>query len=196
MKTIIFDIGGVVVSTKFEDLYEGFARASGIDLNFIKDYHKNNWADLLLGNISLQNFFTAFQKAAKENGSAERLRQIWMEAAAQSRVINYELLDWIDASRGQYKIGVLSNLTFSRMILDQEMDLYSHFDFLVLSCVDRLKKPDPAIYQLALKRAGTTASESVFIDDKAEYVAAAKQLGIKDLLYVNNRLLFEELKQF
>ncbi len=40
-----------------------------------------------------------------------------------------------------------------------------------------LLKPDPGIYELLLAANGLTAAETVFIDDKAENVDAARTLG-------------------
>ncbi|MBA7702582.1 hypothetical protein ES703_111351 [subsurface metagenome] len=40
------------------------------------------------------------------------------------------------------------------------------------------RKPDRVIYQLALGRADIPAEQALFIDDKPENVAAARELGI------------------
>ena len=76
------------------------------------------------------------------------------------------------------------------------MDIYLHFDYTVLSCVEHLKKPDPAFYRIALARADAQPDEAIFIDDREEPVAAAEQMGIKGILYhyPENDALVRELK--
>lgn len=53
-----------------------------------------------------------------------------------------------------------------------------HFDGIVVSGEERLRKPDPAIYLLALERFGLAPSEALFVDDLAENTAAAEALGM------------------
>lgn len=196
MKAIFFDIGGVVIHTNFPNLYINFAKSAGIDPDFIVEYHKVNRDDLTLGKISLEEFFeTMRQKVQGRNATIEELKQAWREESKKDRVINQELLSWIDNNRKKYLIGAITNLTNSRLMLDEEMNLYSHFDISVLSCVERLKKPDPEFYKVALKKADLPASECVFVDDREDFVVGAKEVGLKDILFVNNGLLFEELRQ-
>lgn len=55
--------------------------------------------------------------------------------------------------------------------------LFDHFQDIIVSGDERLTKPDPAIYQLALRRFGLAPGEAIFIDDRAENVAAAAANG-------------------
>lgn len=61
------------------------------------------------------------------------------------------------------------------------------FDACVISCQERLMKPDPRIYELALSRAGAAPAESVFIDDRPENVDAAVALGMKGIVFEEGR---------
>ena len=55
--------------------------------------------------------------------------------------------------------------------------LFSCFRDIVVSGEERLAKPDPAIYALALKRFGLEPSQGLFVDDVAANVAAARANG-------------------
>ena len=46
---------------------------------------------------------------------------------------------------------------------------------------EKLVKPDPAIYHLALARFGLEPHEAVFIDDNEANVLAARALGIRSI---------------
>ena len=48
-----------------------------------------------------------------------------------------------------------------------ETPLAPHFDDVVLSCAVGLRKPDPAIYQLACERLGVEPEECLFVGDGA-----------------------------
>ncbi len=52
-----------------------------------------------------------------------------------------------------------------------------HFRDIVISGVEQLAKPDPAIYALAEARFGLPGSAMLFVDDNAHNVAAARDCG-------------------
>jgi putative hydrolase of the HAD superfamily len=56
-------------------------------------------------------------------------------------------------------------------------------DGVVLSHEVGLRKPDPAIFQLALARAGVKPQEVFYADDLEQNVEAAKALGMHTFLY-------------
>ena len=64
-----------------------------------------------------------------------------------------------------------------------EAALFDRFRDIVVSGEERLVKPDPAIYRLALDRFGLEAAHAVFIDDNAANVAAAAALGLHAILF-------------
>ena len=192
IKTILFDIGGVVTFTNFEALYKNFGKRVGLDSQMIIDYQVKNWSDLILGNIDLGQFFSKLKGSIISDRSV--LQTVWIEEMIKVRTVNSDLLNIIPQLRKHYSVGVLSNLTFSRMVADEAMALYDYFDFTVLSCHEHLKKPDPAFYNLALERTGAQAEEAVFIDDKERNTLAAKALGLKDILYSDNEKLVADLK--
>jgi 2-haloacid dehalogenase len=56
--------------------------------------------------------------------------------------------------------------------------LFGQFRDIVVSGNEKLAKPDPAIYALALERFGLGAGEAVFIDDTLANVMAANRCGL------------------
>lgn len=191
IKAIFFDIGGVVTFINFQGLYANFANRAGIPPEVVSQYHSDHWSDMLLGNINLDQFFQDMKVAGGDQGL--NLPVAWLEEAMKLRTLNTELLDVIDRLRGHYMMNVLSNLTATRLMVDEATHLYDHFDIALLSCKEHLKKPDPKFYRLALQRANVDATEAVFIDDKESNVMAARELGFKDILYTDNEKLLTEL---
>ena len=181
IKTIIFDIGGVITETNFQALYTDFAKQAGLKPEFVVQYHKDKMNDMLLGNINLDQFWQDMRKAGAD--PKLDLQAIWIEVGLKNLAINQELLMIIEKLRKNYSVGTLTNLTPSRQILDEKIDLFSHFDYAILSCLEHLKKPDPAFYRLALKVASVKPEEVIFIDDKAVCVTTAEDLGMKGLIY-------------
>jgi len=195
IKTIIFDIGGVITHSDFKAIYSGFAERIGIPPEFVIEYHKIHLDDLLLGNITLDGFWTDMRKAGG-NPNLDYAK-IWIEEGVKHRRVNKELLDIIGQLRKHYSVGTLTNLTPLRELIDLEMHLYSHFDFSAFSFREHVKKPDPAFYELALKRARTEPEEAIFIDDKEQCTIGAEAVGMKSILYVypDNAKLLLDLKK-
>jgi FMN phosphatase YigB (HAD superfamily) len=77
-----------------------------------------------------------------------------------------------------YPCFVLSNWsaeTYEGM--EDDYPFLKDFDGKIISGRDRLIKPDPQIYQLAISRFNLVPSETVFIDDRADNIETAVQLG-------------------
>ena len=67
----------------------------------------------------------------------------------------------------------------------QEADFFAPFRDVVVSGDEKMLKPDPAIYRLALDRFGLAPQQAVFIDDNANNVAGAEAVGIHARLFVD-----------
>jgi putative hydrolase of the HAD superfamily len=65
------------------------------------------------------------------------------------------------------------------------LPIAAHFGHLLFSCQLKLAKPDPACYSRALARLGASADEVIFIDDRAENVAAAAALGLRSVHFTS-----------
>lgn len=184
IKTIIFDIGGVLTFTNFETIYNDFAEKAGVSSEFVVNYHRTHMDKLILGTTSLEQFFADMSIESGKSGL--ELQKVWFEVSLPRRKVNQELLDLTTDLRNKYSIGTLTNLSPHRKILDDAMGLYSYFDYKVLSCDAGLKKPDPRFYNLALKAAGAEPEEAIFVDDYKGNVDAAESMGIKSILYTDN----------
>lgn len=68
------------------------------------------------------------------------------------------------------------------------------FKGFILSYEVGLAKPDPAIFRLALVKAGVAAGEALFVDDLSINVEAAKGLGIDAFQFLNPDQFVRELR--
>ncbi len=93
--------------------------------------------------------------------------------------LNPPVFPMVEALAGKVKRLVLSNTNVAhRDWLMPRMPLLASFDALVFSCDVGLIKPEPAIYQAALERAGVAPEEAAFFDDIPAFADAASRLGI------------------
>lgn len=89
-----------------------------------------------------------------------------------------EIAAMLPALSTRYRLGILSNTFFGHwdaFCMRPEAGL---FHMLAASHEIGVEKPAPAAYEQALSRLGRPPGETVFVDDLADNVAAARMLGM------------------
>ncbi len=110
--------------------------------------------------------------------------------------LDMQLTSFLQGLRPQYRTAILSNAwldaraTFSKYGLDRV------FDEIIISAEEGLVKPDPRLYQLALRRLNTKASETIFIDDLERNIEISKRFGMKSILFKNTEHTIEEITKY
>jgi len=90
-----------------------------------------------------------------------------------------------------YTIAVLSDqwyLSKEALVLPQ---LYHQFNEKIISCDVGLRKPNPKIYKLVLRRLNLHQHDALFIDNQKWNIVPAKKIGMKTILFKNNKQLFK-----
>lgn len=87
-----------------------------------------------------------------------------------------------------FKIGLLSNCSIEIPIVWPETPLACLMDAAVFSSRERLKKPDPRIYQLACERLNVTPALCLYLADGENHeLAAAAKVGLRAVLLRNSQ---------
>jgi putative hydrolase of the HAD superfamily len=68
------------------------------------------------------------------------------------------------------------------------------FELVVDSAFVGMRKPDPEIYALTLERLGLAAGSCLFVDDVAENVAGARELGMAVVQFHSNEQAIPEIE--
>lgn len=71
--------------------------------------------------------------------------------------------------------------------------IFDHFGDIIVSGAEKLVKPDPAIYALALERFGLQSGEAIFIDDNHYNVLSARANGFAAHHFTDSGSLRREL---
>jgi putative hydrolase of the HAD superfamily len=92
-----------------------------------------------------------------------------------------ELLEGLRAAG--LRVGLISNWSARLPGLLAALGVAQRVDFTLCSAIERLEKPDPLFYELALKRAGVRADEAVHAgDDLEKDVLGARRSGLRAVL--------------
>ncbi len=100
------------------------------------------------------------------------------------------------STSGDYLLGALNNE--SRELNDyrfKAFDLRDCFDIALSSCFVGLRKPDPAMYQRAIDIVGRPPERILFIDDRPENVAGARNAGLVALRFTSEAELRQQLAE-
>ncbi|NXE10948.1 ACD10 dehydrogenase, partial [Lophotis ruficrista] len=71
-----------------------------------------------------------------------------------------------------------------------------HFDVMIESYREGMRKPDPRIYKLCLERLGVQPQESIFLDNSSQNLQAAAQLGMKSVKVDDPEAALKELETY
>jgi len=178
IKSIIFDLGGVIVDLDFSNFYNNIISQSPLNrpqtpiiLEFFRQsdiYHQG-----LIGD-------TEFYQMACDLLQVCELEQSKFYSAFNSIIsgFNTEVADMIKEikEKGKYKLLCLSNVNASHwdFLLKQNWGFLEYFDELILSHEIHMMKPDKEIYQYAIKKAKCKPDEIVFVDDGLNNIRSAK----------------------
>lgn len=90
----------------------------------------------------------------------------------------------IERLRVNYKVALLSNMNaLAFQPFDRKFGLSHLFDEVMVSGKEGVKKPEPKIFEIALKRLNVKASDLYFLDDTPANVESARNLGIRGIVF-------------
>ena len=178
IRAIISDIGRVIVGVDVSRAMQGLS--SGIALS-----PKEIWSaiekdprfpDLQDGRISARDWHLHIVRRLGGNLTYEQFIQAW-NAALLPETLQPDSL-WAGLAQ-KYRLLLLSNTDSIHVAhMESTFTFFKYFPVRIYSCVVGSSKPNPVIYQDALRATKVKANEAVYIDDLEENVAAAKSLGM------------------
>jgi putative hydrolase of the HAD superfamily len=109
--------------------------------------------------------------------------------------LNEEMLAWVVALQDAgFRTAILSNMGLECLsYMRQEFGWLAHFQHHTWSCELGIAKPDPAIYLHTCEKLGVSPTETIFLDDKPENIAAANSVGLHGILFTTVEQLQKDL---
>jgi len=94
-----------------------------------------------------------------------------------------------------FKLGLLSVHAKEWVeYCEKKYDYHRLFHSVLYSFEVKLRKPEKRIYELILQKLDSKPEECIFVDDKPKNLAAAKELGMKTILFRSASQLETELR--
>ena len=193
IKALVFDCGGVVLRDRDESYYSRWEQRLGLNEGHLKRtlYEGPLWTQAESGALSEDAFWehSGANLGLSPAQSASLAADAW-----GSWEVDPIVLSLVQRARTRYRVAMLSNATdILEAKLSHTYGIAHLFDPIINSSRVGIAKPDPAIYHELLNRMGLEAGETVFVDDRAENVAAAATLGMHVIWFVHPNELERQL---
>lgn len=176
-QAVVWDIGRVLVRWSLRALYEQLI-ADPAELDwFLAEVITESWHfQHDEGRPLAEMIAERADQFPRYRSQIEAYGPRWLETLPGAVEGTSELVARL-AARGvpQYCITNFGADTFA--MFRPTFPVLDHFRDIVVSGVEKLAKPDPAIFALAERRFGHSASAMLFVDDNPANIAAAKGLG-------------------
>lgn len=205
IQAVIFDVGGVLLVPRNDQCIDGqTARefAAFFRSSFHSEYHvtsfQHRWHQFEVGEIDEESFFTLFCEAFADANGKEISPHAAREAVWGSGLGICNAM--VEAVREIRKVGkrtaIISNAGRDAFGDVPEIGHADLFDVTIVSGNVGIRKPDPAIYELALDMLNLPAQACCFIDDLEHNLIPAKELGIRTIHCHDPELLAGQLVDF
>lgn len=194
IKTIIFDMGKVIIPFDFQRGYDRMAPLCGYSPSEIPERLRS--CDLVTrfeeGKIEPQTFVREISDILELKVDYDQFCNIWSSIFLPQTLIAEDLLT---ALRDRYRLLLLSNTNAIHFeMVSEAYPLLRHFHHKVLSHKVGALKPSPTIYAEALKHAEAAPQECFFTDDIAAYVEGARSAGIDAVQFQSQTQIERELR--
>lgn len=192
IKAIIFDVGGVIYLGK-QKANRYMRERLGLDRDSWKKATEQIWENLLIGAINEE---VGMLKMANNLGvKKDKLKKLWVKAFKVRFVLNKNLLKLIRKLKKNYRIAMLSDQWSIPYEILITKEIKSNFNAMIFSYKEGVRKPQVKIYRKMLKKLKLKPQECVFIDNEQKNITPAKKLGMKTILFKNNKQLNIDLQK-
>lgn len=195
LKTIIFDLGRVIVPFDFERGYGAMAALTGHDAAEVRARLAATGAvaPYETGLMDSEEFVRVVNEALGAGFGVGEFQAIWSSIFLPETLLPESLFLEL---KQRYRLVLLSNTNDLHFrFIRERYPLLRHLDEFVLSYEAKALKPDPRIYAAAVRAARCEPGECFFTDDVADYVAGARAAGLHAVQFRGYEALRESLRE-
>jgi len=191
--TLFWDVGGVILSNGWDRAArEQAAGKFGLDRLDFEDRHELAGPAFDTGQVTLDEYMqrTIFYRPRPFTRDEFKA---FLFAQSREYPEARAVLDRL-ARSGKYLLATINNEALELNIYRiEKFGLRKDFIAFFSSCYLGVRKPDAAIYRVALQVTASAPGECLFIDDRELNLECARLLGMRTIHYQNAAQLREEL---
>jgi 2-haloacid dehalogenase len=178
-KTIVFDLGGVLIDWNPRYLYRKLIDDEADIDTFLSEVCSPEWnAKQDAGRPLAEATAERIALFPDKKSLIEAFYQRWEEMLGGEISDTVEILRQLRAS-GETLFALTNWSSETFPIAMQHFDFLHWFEGTLVSGAEKLAKPDPAIFHLLLNRYDFQAEDCLFIDDSKTNIEAATKIGFE-----------------
>jgi HAD superfamily hydrolase (TIGR01509 family) len=193
---LFLDIGGVLLNDGWSHISSKLvAKAFGLNFEELNKRHNDALDAYELGKLTIEEYLSLVVFHKKRPFTMAQFRKFMF---AQSKPYP-EMIELVRRLKARYglKIVVVSNegrgLNEYRI---RKFKLDEFVDSFISSCFVQLRKPDAAIFRVALDTAQVPANQVIYIENTPMFVEVAESLGIRSILHADYKSTCAKLASF
>jgi glucose-1-phosphatase len=193
IETLIFDLGQVILPFDWKRGYRALAEYSPYAPEEVRSRIKETglFDTVERGLVTPGELARRLSAVLELNVPFEKFRELWSSIFLPDPNLPDEMLAGLHAN---HRLLLLSNTDAIHYgWIMEKYPIMRHFDHCVLSFELGLRKPEPGIYQEAIRQSQCAPAEIFFTDDIAENIAAARLAGIDAVQFQSLEQLEGEL---
>lgn len=176
-KTIVFDLGGVLIDWNPRYLYRSIFENENEMEHFLANICTNEWNELQDAGRPLKEATEVLCTHFPEyDGLIRPYYGQWQKMLKGPIHGTVNILS--NLKENNYRLLALTNWSNETFPVALELYDFLHwFEGILVSGKEKMKKPDPAIFNLLIRRYALKPAETIYIDDSQKNVHAATQAG-------------------
>lgn len=186
MTWVLFDFGGVICYPQPEEDLARLARAAGCTG---PEFDAAYWPYRLDYDRAVLDATSYWQGVAGCLGRS-------FDEAKIAELSRLDVASWMHLQEGTvaliadlaaagHRLALLSNAPADVAEAVSRLPVAAYFEHLIFSCFLKSAKPDPECFNGALAVMGAEPGEVTLVDDRADNIAGAAQVGLTGVLFTN-----------
>jgi putative hydrolase of the HAD superfamily len=199
VSAVLFDFGGVILSSPFE-AFASYERRAGLPDGFIRsvnatDPDANAWARLERSELDVASFVVEFEAEAEALG-----HRVDGEAVLGCLFgeVRPQMVTALRRCHEHFATALCTNNFLTGTPAWSSggsfAELVDLFDVVVESSQVGVRKPERRFYEIVLERLGVPAAEAVFLDDLGVNLKPAREMGMTTIKVVDPDVAIAELE--
>lgn len=194
ISTIFFDIGGVLLTDGWgHDSRRAAAERFGLDWDEYSDRHGKVAHAIETNRMTLERYLDRAIFYRPRTFTREEFRD-YIFAQSQPKPDAIELARQLAAPRKYFMATINNEILELNLYRLEQFGLRRYFSVFFSSCFLGLRKPDEAIYQMALQVSQRRPAECIFIDDREVNLECPRELGLATILFRDAAQLRQDLQ--
>ena len=197
IEAVLFDFGGVILSSPFEAFAE-YENEIGLPPDTIRKINTTNpdtnaWAQFERREVSTEDFVLLFEEEALALGYELDAQRI-LEGLHGS--LRPSMVEALSKCSSKFKTAMLTNniTPMGEQDLDEDVQkVVEIFDLLIESSIEGCRKPEEKFYEVACERLNVKPENCVFLDDLGINLKPARAMGMTTIKVIDPEDAIKEL---